>query len=195
MSCGVMTISSPAGFFAGFLFSAKAFDSFPTVFFSQPAPSSTWPGKVSSLLPVRLKALTDWPKVASLPVWLKALTDWPKVASLPVWLKALTDWPKVASLPAWLKVASLPVWLKPVWLKVASLPVWLKVASLPVWMKVASHCGFTSWSQGRCEAWVASSDMEWKTESLVATSVEQQQAKPTEPADDPQNFPIDIERP
>ena len=119
-------------------------------------------------------------------------SSWPKVASLPVWLK-----------PVWLKVASLPVWLKPVWPKVASLPVWLKpvwmkVASLPVWMKVASRCGFTSWSQDGCEAWVGSSDMEWKTESLVATSVEQQQAKPTEPADDaagqgsaPQKFPLE----
>ena len=92
-----------------------------------------------------------------------------------------SSWPKVAS--------SLPVWLK---------PVWMKVASLPVWMKVASRCGFTSWSQDGCEAWVGSSDMEWKTESLVATSVEQQQAKPTEPADDaagqgsaPQKFPLE----
>ena len=107
-------------------------------------------------------------------------SSWPKVASsLPVWLK-----------PVWLKVASLPVWLQPVWPKVASLPVWLKpvwmkVASLPVWMKVASRCGFKSWSQDGCEAW-------------VATSVEQQQAKPTEPADAaagqgsaPQTFPLE----
>ena len=172
MSCGVMANCFPeAGFFEGFssLIGSTLF-TFLSEFFSQPAPSSTW------------RQNSSWPKVASsLPVWLK-----------PVWLK-------VASLPVWLK----PVWLKPVWPKVASLPVWLKlvwmkVASLPVWMKVASRCGFTSWSQDGCEAWVGSSDMEWKTESLVATSVEQQQAKPTEPADDaagqgsaPQKFPLE----
>ena len=172
MSCGVMANCFPeAGFFEGFssLIGSTLF-TFLSEFFSQPAPSSTW------------RQNSSWPKVASsLPVWLKPV--WLKVASLPVWLKPV--WLK----PVWPKVASLPVWLK---------PVWMKVASLPVWMKVASRCGFTSWSQDGCEAWVGSSDMEWKTESLVATSVEQQQAKPTEPADDaagqgsaPQKFPLE----